>query len=147
CRDSENQMGEGTAAPVVGDAVDPGRAVGGVEIERHGAPRAEDADGGRPRPDHGARGNGGQGDTGVTEFKVGDVGRLKSGGAPMTVEKIMPSGGITCCWHASDGRPESYLYGLEMLIPGMVESVTGEMIPVGSIFDNERVDWRKARGL
>lgn len=49
------------------------------------------------------------------EIKAGDIVVLKSGGKPMTVNKVIGNGQIDCVWMLSDGKFEHATLYVEAL--------------------------------
>jgi len=81
-------------------------------------------------------------------FKVGDVVRLHSGGFVMTIirESTFADALVECVWHDANGQPQAASYREETLASALATTVTGEQVPVESVF-NPPEDWRAKRGL
>ena len=51
-----------------------------------------------------------------SKIMEGSVVRLKSGGPAMTVETILPTGGVRCDWFAKNNRKRE-VFSLKQLVP------------------------------
>ena len=51
----------------------------------------------------------------VGPWKVGDVVRLKSDGAPMAIAELLQDDQFWCVWHDHSGAPQSQSYRREVL--------------------------------
>jgi uncharacterized protein YodC (DUF2158 family) len=49
-------------------------------------------------------------------FKINDVVRLRTGGAPMNVEKYDDEGLVICTWQDKDHRPQKEAYPEALLV-------------------------------